>query len=260
MQGTIEPKVRCFQRTNARAWTDQGASARESMSFLAFSGLLLLTFVGCTGYREDLGYDHPVEYSWSEPGTPGEFSLFEGVAWDGAIAPSATSLLATQSLVENRKVLDLFSGPGVIAVLCGYENAKQVLSIAESDLAVACTRYNVAAHQHDAVVKVQPFDPTASPPIPSSDRFDIILTTFSITRDDAGPLPTSDRVKVLLQGVDGNLEFSGRAFAICEDGATVELLTAACTEAEKELVLATTDATRWPVYEIKSSKTTVGEP
>lgn len=260
MQGALEPKAENVSKANARAWPNQRVSIRVSVVLLAVSSLLFLIIIGCTRYREDLAYDHAVEYSWSEPGTTGEFSLFEGVAWDGAVAPSATSLLAAQSLVDNRKVLELFSGPGVIAVLCGYENPKQVLSIAESEVAAACTRYNVAAHQHDSIVKVQPFDPAASPPIPPSDRFDILLTTLSLTRDEAGALPTSDRVKVLLQCVDGNLVRSGRAFAICEPGATVEQLTAACEEAGKELVLATTDATRWPVYEIKSSTTIVGEP
>lgn len=230
---------------------------------LVSCGLLWLLTLGCTRYRDDLTYDHPVEYSWSEPGTPGEFTLFEGVAWDGAVGPSASSLIATQSLVDNRNVLDLFSGPGVVAVLCAYENPKRVLSLAESDIAAACTQYNLASHQHEAVVKVQRFESLASPGLIASDRFDIILTTLSITRDDGDDgddgdgLPTSERIKTFLHCVDNHLALSGRAFAICESGATLDMLTAACEDVGKEMVPATSEPTRWHVFEIRSSSVQV---
>ncbi|MGV3483144.1 MAG: hypothetical protein ACO1RT_01860 [Planctomycetaceae bacterium] len=179
--------------------------------------------VACARYREDVDYHYPVEYAWQEPGMHGEFSLFQGVAWDSAVSQTLRPLI-TEGLVGHRTVLDLFSGPGVIAVTCGHEGAKSVLSLAESEVAAACARYNVAAHGQDSIVTIRRLDRQASPVLPSSERFDVILATLT---SDASETTERD-IEILLECVAGNLELSGRALVVCKDLDRVGMLEAAC--------------------------------
>jgi len=206
--------------------------------------------IGCPQFRDDLEYEHSVEYSWNEPQVTQSFSLFEGVAWDPAISHSVTSLIRSQSLVANQRVLDLFSGPGVVAVLVASESPKQVVSLAEDEISEACTKYNVAAHEQDSIVKVQRLDPWAEQALPPTERFDVILA--SLSKQASTAITPDIRIKLLLQSVDSNLELSGRAFVICEPGDMTDRLRAACESEMKELIDATKEPTIWKVFEIKS--------
>jgi len=186
--------------------------------------VLHLTWLGpgCQQYREDLDYEYPVEYSWSEPEVSGQLSLFQGVHWEPAYARAVRPLLTDQSLVANRRVLDISCGPGAIAVLCASEGAKSVLSLAESKAAEACARYNAAASAKDTVVTVQLA--ATSLPLGQASKFDIIFVTLSNGYEET----QSPQIDFALNCLYNHLELSGRAFAICEDGKLAVALKAKC--------------------------------
>lgn len=221
---------------------------RSLVAFLAAASLS-----GCGRYREDLVYDHPVEYSWQEPELGGEFALFQGVTWDPAVSRSLRPLLGDHSLVGNRTVLDLFSGPGVIAVACGHEDAKRVLSLAENESAAACARYNVAAHALDSIITVRLLERQAALPLPAVERFEVILATLT---GDASE-PAAGDVQILIQCITGNLELGGRAFAVCLNDEVVASLTVACEASNLTLLPARTSDPLLPVFEIQRPATTI---
>lgn len=184
----------------------------------------------------------------------GEFALFQGVAWDTGISQSMRPLLIEQSLVSNRTVLDLFCGPGVIAVTCGYENAKSVLALAPNEVTEACARYNVAAHAQDAIVTVRSLDRQTSPPLAATQRFEVILATLA----NASVSVTED-IQILTQCVAGNLELSGRVFVVCEDDEIVARLKTACEPLNWKLDSAATQGkSSWPVFEIQRPPIPIG--
>jgi predicted nicotinamide N-methyase len=209
--------------------------------------LVVLSLCGCDRYRQDLDYNHPVEYSWSEPDLVGEFSLFEGVHWNSGFSQSLRPVIIDQSLVSNRSVLDLFSGPGVIAATCGHQNAKQVLSLAENKISLACTRYNVAAHEQDTIVTVRPCDLAASPLLPASEKFDVILATLANDASDG----LDRRIEMTLECVQKNLELSGRAFVVCENEQIAATLKSACKESNLTIDATGFDKSLLPIFELK---------
>jgi hypothetical protein len=206
--------------------------------------------VGCEAVRDDLSYDHPVEYVWSEPGTPGEFSLFEGVHWDPAISLSAAPLIMDAPFIENQDVLDLFTGPGVVGILAAHENAKRVLSLADSDVSLACARYNIASHALDSIVSVKRLPQDASLQLRTNERFDVILATlisdkFSV---DDGAMQT--RLKLVFAAIKDHLEPSGRAFVICHK-TQMDPLKESAGEAGKTCVIVPDATGLWTTFEIK---------
>lgn len=215
--------------------------------------------IGCTRYRNDIEYDHTVEYSWTEPGVSGEFTLFEGVQWNPAISQSLQPVI-DQSLVANRNVLDLFGGPGVIAVTCANESPRSVVVLAESTVAAACSRYNVAAHNQDSLVTVRLVDWYAVTAVPSSEKFDVVFGT--LFRDEsASPTKTLEqRIAFLLGCFNDNLELSGRAIAVCETKDVADQLQAAATTAGLQLEALSNATSQWPVFEIKRPAPTVPAP
>ena len=221
--------------------------------------------LGCTRYRQDVDYDHPVEYSWIEPELSSEFSLFEGVAWQPGIVQAVHPWLIDQSKVGNQNILDLFSGPGVIAVTCAVESPKSVLSVAESEVAAACTRYNVAAHNQDALVTVRRVDWNAEPLLPTSDKFAGIIATLLIgdaEPDDAEPDDKNldRRIAILLECVNGNLELGGWAIAVCQDQEVADRLTAAAISSGATIVTSGPSSSLLLVLEIKRAVATIAPP
>ena len=59
-------------------------------------GLLLpfacsfIAVTGCTKYRDDLEYNHPVENVWFDSATACEMTLFQGVHWEPATSVELT--------------------------------------------------------------------------------------------------------------------------------------------------------------------------
>jgi hypothetical protein len=232
------------------------------MHFGRWKGLLVFATlsIGCTRYRDDVEYDHTVEYSWSEPGMTGDFTLFEGVRWDPSIVQTLRPQMTDQSLVANRKVLDLFGGPGVIAIACASESPSSVLTVAESKIAAACSRYNVAAHNQDLVVTVRLVDWNASPAVPSTEKFDVILATLLADDSESDQDSLNRRIAILLECFDGNLELSGRTFAACQNEDVAKQLQAAAAKAALSVVDSSTDTSPAPVFEIKRVATSTGQP
>jgi len=216
--------------------------------------------LGCTRYRQDVDYDHPVEYSWIEPELSGEFSLFEGVAWQPGIVQAVHPWLIDQSKVGNQNILDLFSGPGVIAVTCAVESPKSVLSVAESEVAAACTRYNVAAHNQDALVTVRRVDWNAEPLLPTSDKFAGIIATLLIGDAEPDDKNLDRRIAILLECVNENLELGGWAIAVCQDQEVADRLTAAAISSGATIVASGLNASLFPVLEIKRAVATIAPP
>ncbi len=207
--------------------------------------VVLMTF-GCRRFREDLDYDHAVEYSWLEPDLSGEFALFQGVHWNSAISQSLRPVIVDKTLVGNRSVLDLYSGPGVIAVTCGVENAKSVLSLADSDLDLACARYNVGSHELDTLVEVRQVNQMASPMLPASQKFDVILATLTTDAE----VTLARRIELVLACFQGNLELSGRAIVVCEDEETAVTFKSACEQANLTLDSSEFTGALLPVFEL----------
>ncbi len=223
---------------------------------------MIAALVGCTRYRDDVDYEHLVEYTWQDSATAEEFTLFEGVVWRPSIAESIRSVVFETTLVEGRTVLVLYSGPGVVAVTCATKEAKRVVALAESDAAYACSHYNVVASEQDSLVKVMKISNAEVRVAPVAEKFDVILATLAsvshqeaveeLKNEPANALREIDeRIALLLQCLDQNLEISGRVFAFCTDDRMVDRLKELCDAKGFEVVSGSTAPTLDPVVEIK---------
>lgn len=212
-------------------WAEASEATMRRIFSTIFSTLSVLFLVGCVRYRDDVDYDFPVEYVWHEQAVGHEFSLFQGVWWDRGVAEALEPVIRGQAVVDGRSVLDLYSGPGVIAVLCGLENAKSVLSVAESGAARACARYNTAACFQDSVVTVRDLDLARSPVLPPTSQFEVIFATLAESADlRAADLSLDRKIQIFVECIRGNLSASGRVFALCENDAVNAKLAAVCRE------------------------------
>lgn len=240
-------------------------------------GLLLpfacsfIAATGCTKYRDDLEYNHPVENVWFDSATACEMTLFQGVHWEPATSVEFWNAVNSQSLAPQRTVLDLFCGPGVIAVLCARADAKSVLSVAEDAIAAACARYNVAASQTDQVVTVRDLELQSSPVLPATSKFELITAVLfePMIRPEEASSPNAStqksglpktltlarKIDILLECIGENLTPSGVALIACENEGIERKLGAACAKAGHTLSRISPPDVLMPVYEIKPART-----
>ena len=239
-------------------------------------GLLLpfacsfIAVTGCTKYRDDLEYNHPVENVWFDSAASSEISLFQGVHWEPATSVEFSNALKSQSLAQQRTVLDLFCGPGVIAMLCARADAKSVLAVAEDAIAASCARYNVAASQTDQVVTVRDLELHSSPVLPATSKFELITAVLfePMTSPDRVSSPNANmqksglpktvtlarKIDILLECIGENLTPSGMALIACENESVEQKLGAACAKAGHTVSRVSPPDVLMPVYEIKPAK------
>jgi hypothetical protein len=220
----------------------------------------LLPLIGCIRYRDDIEYDFPVEYVWSEPSYRGEFSVFQGVWWDGAIAALVDPIVADQAVATNRTVLDLFCGPGFIATLCGQENATSVLSVAESGTAKACARYNVAANAQDSIVTVRDLELAKSPILPATAQYEVILAVLADSAQLNSEISLDRKLEIFVECVRTNLKTSGRVFAICENDAIATKLSDLCQQQGLTATLQGNRLSTFSAWEMKVLAKPAGQP
>ncbi len=229
------------------------AHLRRRSIFISVVVVAILSF-GCNRYRSDIAYDYPVQYTWRDAVSAQEFSIFQGVSWDPMIADGFGETLSDQSIIEGHSVLDLFSGPGIIAVTCAREGATKVLSFDEQKVTVACAIYNVADHDQDFVVTVKQFDAKAAA-FPTADHFDVILATLIHDLDSPDSSPTAsllgERIAVVLKCANENLEISGRVFVVCENETVAATFNETCRSQGHTTTPVTKESQRAPVLELK---------
>jgi hypothetical protein len=199
------------------------------VSLLSLASLLPLV-LACNRYREDVEYEFPVAYIWDEPTRGGEFYVFQDVWWDGAVATVIQPIIVDQAVATNRSVLDLFSGPGFIATLCGQENAKRVLSVAEGKPAKLCTRYNLALHTQDSIASVPDIDLAKSPIVPATAKYEVIFAVLADSARQHSEISLDRKLEIFFECVAANLAPSGRVFALSENEQVAEKLIDLCHE------------------------------
>lgn len=155
---------------------------RQQHSGSALVGCLCLAIVmlGCRRYREDLDYGFRVQQTWPVDEWPGvEFVQFESVFWEPDDTTSLRRLIVDDRIVAGRKVLEIGTGTGLIAIFCQQHDASLVVATDINPAAVANARYNAAmldAELNLEVRQVPVEDPGAFSAIAAGETFDLILS------------------------------------------------------------------------------------
>ncbi len=199
-----------------RAWLISGRCAA-----LAAFLILATPLAGCRRYREDLDYDYRVEQTWPLDDMPGEQIVqFESVFWEPDDTVSMRHQIIEDGIVTGRKVLDIGTGTGLIAILCEQHGASQVVATDINPAAVANARYNAAmlgADENLEVRQVPAADPGAFSAIAAGETFDLILSnppweqgTVEQPADHAFYDPGFALMDSLLDGLPEHLNQGGR--------------------------------------------------
>lgn len=184
--------------------------------------VILSTANGCgTSYREDLDYKYTVEQSWTVDELQfGEIQQFESVFWEPDDTVSLRSMIANDSLVSGRRVLEIGTGTGLLAILCQQNGATQVTATDINPAAFACARYNAAMLNSDEnldFLLVPKSSPGAFSTLEQGKKFDIIISnppwedgSISKPADHAFYDPGFALMDSLLAGLPDRLTPGGR--------------------------------------------------
>jgi len=110
---------------------------------------------------------------------PDRIALFDSVFWDERDTLSLRELIATTPLVEDKVVLEIGTGSGLIALYCLEYGARRVVATDVNPLAVANARFNARrlGFEDRFEVRLVPLDdPGAYRVIGAAERFDLILS------------------------------------------------------------------------------------
>lgn len=202
----------------------------------------VLLAVGCRPqYREDLDYDYRVVQTWPLDDLQfGEIVQFESVFWEPDDTDSLRSLIVDDQIASGRDVLEIGTGTGLLAILCGQNDATSVVATDINPAAVANARYNAAMLQSDQnldVRLVKADSPSAFSTIAADERFDLILSnppwedgTINQAAEHAFYDPSFQLMDSLLDGLPKHLKPGGRCLLAYGHAPAIERLREKCRE------------------------------
>ncbi|MCC9604124.1 methyltransferase domain-containing protein [Stieleria sp. JC731] len=145
-----------------------------------FTLLLVLPTFGCTKQRTDLDYSYNVAQVISmDEQSIGDIVQFENVFWEADDSTSLRKMITEDGIARGRKVLEIGTGTGLIAITCAAHGAKEILATDINPAAVANARYNAAMLQLDddlEVRQVDAKDPGAFAVLKPGEQFDLIVS------------------------------------------------------------------------------------
>ena len=206
-------------------------------------GLALIA--GCGSYRDDLDYSYNVQQTWtldidgSEQLFHGrEIVQFESVFWEPDDTVSLRKLIVEDSIVTNRKVLEIGTGTGLIGILCLDNEASSVVATDINPAAVANAKYNAAMlvpdHKLD-VRRVPTTSPSAFSVIRPTEKFDLVISNppwedgvVAKPADHAFYDPGFALMDSLLDGLPNHLNPGGRCLLAYGHVPAIRRLRAEC--------------------------------
>ncbi|WP_158222590.1 methyltransferase [Rhodopirellula sp. MGV] len=205
--------------------------------------ILLVSVVvsgGCTNNRTDLDYSYNIEQRIPNDGDlPGDMIQFEQVFWEPSDSASLRKLIREDSIAQGRRVLEIGTGTGVIALTCAEHGAKQVIATDINPAAVANARYNAAnldLEQNLEIRQVDEATPGAFSVLQGEPRFDLIISNPPWEDGDIKrPLdyafydPGFELMDSILDGLPNHLSPGGRCLLTYGHVPAIERLQAEAT-------------------------------
>ena len=155
------------------------------------------------------------------PDLPREIAQFETVFWEPLDTESLRKLMRTSSLVKDKRILEIGTGTGLVALCCLQAGAAKVVATDVNPMAVANARYNamllgvedrlearLVGSNHAAAYAVTGADET----------FDLIISNPPWENDQPGRIddfafydPGFELLRTLLGGLRSHLKPQGKA-------------------------------------------------
>jgi len=182
---------------------------------------IVILLAGCSSkYREDLDYGYSVEQVLSlDEFLSQPMVQFESVRWDADDTAELRSMITNENSAAGRKVLEIGTGTGVIAILCLLHGADQVVATDVNPAAVANANYNAAAIELDSNLDVRQVDTGSAgtfAKIGNGERFGLIIVNPSIELDNVSD--PSSTVDTFLDRLPYHLLPGGRCIVACHQG------------------------------------------
>ena len=205
------------------------------------SSTLPFAFTGCDRRQGQIDAAYKVEQVIPmQEELPGDIVQFENVFWEREDTSSLRRMIADDSIAAGRRVLEIGTGTGLIALTCCDNGAKHVIATDINAAAVANARYNAAMMRMESTMEVRQVDPAtpgAFSVLKTGERFDLILSnppwedgTINEPLDYAFYDPHFSLMDSILDGLPQRLAPGGRCLLAYGH---VPAITRLLTEAEK---------------------------
>jgi len=159
--------------------------------------VIAILLTGCwSKYREDLDYRYSVEQVLSlDEFLSQQMVQFESVRWDSDDTAELRRMITEDNSAAGRKVLEIGTGTGVIAVLCLLHGADQVVATDVHPAAIANARYNAATVDLDSNLDARQVDTGSAgtfAKVGDGERFGLIILNPSSEYDNESVFSTID--------------------------------------------------------------------
>ncbi|MEO1618840.1 MAG: methyltransferase domain-containing protein [Planctomycetota bacterium] len=177
--------------------------------FIAFAML-----IGCgPGSRDDLDYSYGVLQTIEDEDLQGApLSQFESVEWGITRSEQLRRMIVDDGIAQGRKVLEIETETGLIALLCLQQGATKVVASDTNPAAIANAKYNAARMEMELNFEVVDASKNRSNPFAGVDpkkKFDLILVDFR------GRNSPEDVAVAFIDELPNRLTPGGRCIATC---------------------------------------------
>lgn len=224
------------------------------VAMLAIAGALLWTIATCSkrqgGQRGDPPPDRvstarpaaaepippplPVKSWQTVEGLPGRIAVFDTVFWEPEDTASIRAAIRDSSLLEGKRVLDIGTGTGLLALACVAAGAAGAVATDINPAAVANAVYNarlLGLADRIEVRLVPPDRPGAYAVIGDSETFDLIVSNPPWQNNRPKSIdkfayydPDFELLRSLLEGLEDHLNPHGQALLACGSVDAIETI------------------------------------
>jgi len=176
-----------------------------------------IPLTGCRAkYREDLDYTHSVEQVLSlDEFLSEQMVQFESVWWDSDDTAELRLMITEEKAAAGRKVLEIGTGTGVIAVLCLQYGAIQIVATDANPASIANASYNAATVELDSNLDVRQVDAESVgtfAKVRSDERFGLIILNPGVEFDSES---STAKINSFLDRLPDHLMSGGRCIVAC---------------------------------------------